>query len=357
MKITSKNLRCYTLLLILVLLASDKTRVLGFTTLPSSRSPLRSIFSSHHHSLNSAVTDLHESASIDSVQQDTSTSSSSTVTPGKTTKAQSDSQNIFGVVSDAFTGVVFSLLHAFDDCGIEDSSKNLRVLWVRALLNYREKIDDDIAATFLPPTTRGLVTSKSGAALLDPILKFAEWIQARTEFIDSSLDMFLSSPVCRDSKTDELRECNLVLFGAGYDTRALRYRHKHGGKINFIEVDLPNVVEGKAKLYEKFQQEQDPEWDLQNQGSKLIPFDLNECGGDDPTSIIDILRTQGGLKENVPTFLVSEAVLFYVNEDAVRNFMMDLFKFAKEGGNGKSPHAETLLCFTGKLDSFLNHFF
>ena len=347
MEIIRKNLRCYISLSILVLLAFKNNCVTSFTPSPLSRSTLQSDFSTHRHSLNSAVTDLNEPAITNSEQQDTSKLSSSTVTPGKTTKAQSDSQNIFGVLSDAFTGVVFSLLHAFDDCGIEDSSKNLRVLWVRALLNYRGKIQDDIAATFLPPTTRGLVTSESGAALLDPILKFAEWIQARTEFIDSSLDMFLSSPVCRDSKTDELRECNLVLFGAGYDTRALRYRHKHGGKIDFIEVDLPSVVEGKTKLYEKFQKEQDPDWDLQNRGSKLIPFDLNECGGDNPTSIIDVLRTQGKLKENVPTFLVSEAVLFYVNEDAVRNFMMDLFKFAKKGGNGESPHAETLLCFTG----------
>eukprot|EP00957_Ditylum_brightwellii_P156424 11905231-Ditylum_brightwellii.AAC.1 len=130
------------------------------------------------------------------------------------TEAQSDSQNLFGIASDAVTGVLFSLLHAFDDCGIADSSKNLRVLWVRALLNHKGKIKDEVAATFLPPTTRGLVTSDSGAQLLEPILKFAEWIQARTEFIDASLGNFLSSPVCKDPETGEALECNVVLFGA-----------------------------------------------------------------------------------------------------------------------------------------------
>jgi len=271
-----------------------------------------------------------------------------------TTEAQSDSQNIFGVVSDAVTGLLFSLLHAFDDCGIEDSSKNLRVLWVRALLNYRGQIKDDIAETFLPPTTRGLVTSDGGAALLNPILKFAEWIQARTEFIDESLDSFLSSPVCTDAGTGKALECNVVLFGAGYDTRALRYRHEHEGKINFIEVDLPSVVEGKSKLYEKFQREQDKDWDLEGRGSKLVPFDLNNCGGSSPVSLIDTLRDQGELKENIPTFLVWEAVLFYVNEDAVRNIMSELFAFAKKGGNGDGSRAETLLCFTGKSQAISN---
>ena len=106
------------------------------------------------------------------------------------------SQNVFGVVSDAVTGLIFSFLHAFDDCEIKDSSKNLRVLWVRALLNYKNKIDDPVAQELLPKTTRGLVTSKQGASVLDPILKFAEWIQSRTEFIDDGLNNFLSSPAC-----------------------------------------------------------------------------------------------------------------------------------------------------------------
>ena len=46
--------------------------------------------------------------------------------------------------------------------------------------------------------------------------------------------------------------------------------------------------------------------------------------------------------------MVWEAVLFYVDEDAVRNIMQELFNFCK-GGNGDGPRAETMLCFTGKL--------
>ena len=221
----------------------------------------------------------------------TETSTDSKPKAGGPSMSSADSQNVFGVVSDAATGLVFAFLHAFDDCGIQDSSKNLRVLWVRALLNFRGKIEDDVAEKLLPKSTRGLVTSETGASLLDPILKFAEWIQARTEFIDSALDNFLSSPACRDSSTDTDKACNVVLFGAGYDTRALRYRHKHSSKINFIEVDLPEVVEGKTKLYEKFKVENDPEWE---NTISLVPFNLNDCGGESPTSLIETLKEKGG---------------------------------------------------------------
>lgn len=270
-----------------------------------------------------------------------------------TSTSEAASQNIFGIFSDAATGAVFSLLHAFDDCGIEDSSKNLRVLWVRALLSFRGKIEDDVADKLLPSNTRGLVTSEWGANLLDPILPFAEWIESRTQFIDESLDSFLSNPLCTDSQTGTKLECQVVLLGAGYDTRALRYRHKHGNAVNFMEVDLPSVVEGKSKLYEKFQREQDPDWDIEKYGSTFIPFDLNDAGGSNPTSLIETLR-KSGLKKDVPTLLVSEAVLFYVNEDAIRNIMEDFTTFASEGGNGNSERAETLICFTDSLKPFVD---
>lgn len=265
------------------------------------------------------------------------------------TKSEADSQNVFGILSDTFTGLAFSLLHAFDPDPIGDSSKNLRVLWVRALLNQRGDIKDKVAETFLPPTTRGLVTTESGAALFNPIVKFTEWIQARTDFIDGSLEHFLSSPVCTN-EDGTTNECNIVLFGAGYDTRSLRFRHAHGDKINFFELDLPDVVEGKKKLYKKFQEENDPEWDLDGKGPKVVGFDLNDCGGDSPKGLLDVLRG-AGLKEGVPTLFVWEAVLFYVNEDAIRNIMRDLFDFCSPEGN---QGVESMLCMTDSLKPFVS---
>jgi len=276
--------------------------------------------------------------------------------PEKTTTSdavsQAASQNSLGVASDAVSGLIFSFLHAFDDCGIEDSSKNLRVLWVRALMAHRGMIKDDVAATLLPKSTRALVTSDAGSRLFNPIIQFTEWIQARTDFIDGSLDAYLSSPVCFDDKSKESLPCNVVLIGAGYDTRALRYRHANDHKINMMEVDLPKVTEGKRRLYKQFQEREDPDWDVEN-GVTLVPFDLNDCGGSVPKSLVKSLY-ENGLKKDVPTFFLFEAVLFYVNEDAIRNIFDELSAFAQPGGNGENEKAETLICFTDSLKPFVD---
>ena len=136
----------------------------------------------------------------------------------------------------------------------------------------------------------------------------------------------------------------MVLFGAGYDTRALRYRHAHDDKLQFIEVDLPDVVEGKKRLYQKFQRDNDPDWDFEGKGSNFVPFDLNQCGGSNPESLITVLKERGGLREDIPTLFVFEAVLFYVEEDAIRNIMGDLTTFMN---SWRERGAEALLCMTG----------
>jgi len=261
--------------------------------------------------------------------------------------SEASGQNVFGVLSDKVTGMAFDVLHAFDDDPIQDSSKNLRVLWVRALLNQKGLIDDPVAATFLPPTTRGLVTTDTGASLFNPIVQFTEWIQARTDFIEDAVQHFLSSPECSGDKDESSpKECNIVLFGAGYDTRAIRYRNAHGSKINFIEVDLPEVTGGKRKLYEKFQRTQDPDWNLGEQHN-LVPLDLNSCGDEDGVGLLDTLQKVGGLNKDLPTLFVWEAVLFYVNEDAVRNIMTELTDFT-------SSRTNSMLCFTDSLKPFVD---
>lgn len=106
---------------------------------------------------------------------------------------------------------------------VRDYSKNIRVLWARALLDPLDMIEDDIVSTFLPPTTRDIVTSKQGASLFQPIIKFTEWIQARTKFIDNGLNHFLTSPLCLSKVDGSSLFCNTILIGAGYDTRVLRF--------------------------------------------------------------------------------------------------------------------------------------
>ena len=142
---------------------------------------------------------------------------------------------------DALAEVTLGVLHAFDDKEVQDSSKNLQarcsrarsgaarwavdgpsacpartqVLWSRAVLAKNGELDDPIALQLLPKSTRGVVE----AGLFDFTSNFLEWVAARTVFLNEGTDAFLSSPSCSDGK-----DCQIVIFGAGFDTRSIRYQ-------------------------------------------------------------------------------------------------------------------------------------
>ena len=52
-----------------------------------------------------------------------------------------------------------TLLHAADDKAVQDSSKNLQVLWSRAVLAKNGELKDSVAFEMLPESTRGTVTA------------------------------------------------------------------------------------------------------------------------------------------------------------------------------------------------------
>ena len=125
--------------------------------------------------------------------------------------------------------MTFKLLYLGDDSGIRDSSKNLRVLWTRALLASMGYIKDDVAYELLPKLTRGVVGPASvplwGGTHPDVMGKL-DWIVNRTRFIDASLASFLA-------ETAEAPERQVIVIGAGYDTRCLRNRQ---AGVQFFEV-------------------------------------------------------------------------------------------------------------------------
>ena len=73
-----------------------------------------------------------------------------------------------------------------------------------------------------------------------------QWIRQRTEFIDGVLEGFLAA-----APAGEPVQC--VLIGAGYDTRALRFRRKD---LQFFEVDLPSVLPIKRAMSTRYLEEQ-----------------------------------------------------------------------------------------------------
>ncbi|KOO21085.1 hypothetical protein Ctob_001429 [Chrysochromulina tobinii] len=191
---------------------------------------------------------------------------------------------------DKIFETVFPLLYAFEPEGMLDSEKNLRVLWVRALLAAAGELEDDVAAELLPSATRWVVSAPLARTLWAPVLPKLAWIKQRTQFIDAALDDFLA----KTAATTPLERVQVVLIGSGYDTRALRYREAGA---RFFEVDLPSL---------------------------------------------EAL----GLDRRQPTLVVSEAVLFYLSPPAKRALLQDV-------GTVMTANAASALVLTDNLAPFV----
>jgi len=218
---------------------------------------------------------------------------------------------IMKVLDIAFE-IVFKLLYFTDDSGIRDSSKNLRVLWTRALLNSLGNVDDPIASELLPRKTR-FVVGKMLANLLwkrTPAVKKLDWIVDRTKFIDSQLDEFIQETInCASNR-------QVILIGSGYDTRSLRYAQSN---IDFYEVDIPEVISKKSVLTRQYIDKS-----ASSASVRFVPLDLNEVITKNK-SIVKVLEAEG-FQNDFPTMVISEAVLFYLIPEAVQKLISDLFK-------------------------------
>jgi len=183
-----------------------------------------------------------------------------------------------------------------------ESYKNLRVLWVRALLNSRKEIVDPVAYTMLPRGTRHVVSRfPSKLIFRGPVRKKLSWIKERTEFIDAAAERWIE---------ENPKDSQVVIVGAGYDTRAARIS-KLNPDLKFYEIDLPEVVETKAKLYaQTFRGQKSP--------STLISHDLKS-----PTPLLSVLPP--AFDKSLPTLFIIEAVMFYLPPPSITNLLKEVF--------------------------------
>ena len=208
--------------------------------------------------------------------------------PGGPPKKQRDETN---PVVDAAVDALFSLLYVGDDSGAADSSKNLRVLWTRAVLSGRGIIDDPQAFEWLPTNTRWLVSPENAKRLPESLIEKLEWIGSRTRFLDKAVDAFL----------DDYDSPQIVVVGAGYDTRCARY----GGRAKFFEVDLPSAVDAKKRILAK----RSPSITVEH-----LPLNLEDLKAG--PSLPERLTSTTSFDPQKPTLYVFEAVLFYLSPPA-----------------------------------------
>jgi methyltransferase (TIGR00027 family) len=211
----------------------------------------------------------------------------------------------------------FPLLYAFEPEGMLDSEKNLRVLWVRALLAAAGELDDAVASALLPSASRWIVSPPLARTLWAPALPKLEWITQRTAFIDRAVDSFVGAHA-------DAGGAQIVLVGAGYDTRALRYR---SSGCDFFEVDLPDVVAVKAKLRARYLADAEPDGAARAAAAeeRCLGVDLNEAAG----SVVERLG-ECGLRTDAPTLVVVEAVLFYLAPPAKERLLAEVARLLRD---------------------------
>jgi methyltransferase (TIGR00027 family) len=136
----------------------------------------------------------------------------------------------------------------------------------------------------------------------------AEWrvsgyfyINARTKYIDSLLEEAIGKGARQ-----------VVVMGAGYDSRAYRFHSKYPD-VTFFEVDLPDTQKRKQRLVAEILG-QAPVW------VHYAPIDFNT------QTLIDVL-SKAGYSKDLKTFFIWEGVTMYVDAAGVD----DTLKFIAEG--------------------------
>src|SRR5947208_6217064 len=121
---------------------------------------------------------------------------------------------------------------------------------------------------------------------------FLEWITARTKFFDDA--------VVRARETDVHQ---IVLLGAGYDGRSLRFRTPGA---RFFEVDHPTTQADKRRRLSEI--------DASIDGIAFVPADFTQ------SHLADGL-TDAGFDRTQRSFFMCEGVLRYLPEDAFRSVL------------------------------------
>lgn len=242
------------------------------------------------------------------------------------------------------------LLHWNDQYRPPDSQKSLMCLWWKALIAFdlstaswqSSPIPNDnqhqLAYQLLPRSSRWILKI---AHRVFPRLHHAN-VEIRTVFLNRAIANIVQEQRRRDETNKDFktkRKIRLIYLGAGYDVRSI-YLQQHGLIDQAIELDLPNVIEAKRKLFTapRFRTYCPPE-----QLPSFFPVDLNDL--DQVRTILEgILAIESCEWYNV---LLFEGVMIYLQPGVPH----DLLKVCSDALRATNGDAEGMLCFADRLEN------
>lgn len=140
--------------------------------------------------------------------------------------------------------------------------------------------------------------------------------------------------------------CQLLVLGCGYDTLGLNSCEKYGSRLNVFEVDFHSVIQKKAYAIENDNHLNAPLFHHRSQkfsndnhlvsaieahqygyrigGIRYITADLR-----DSSSVIDMLRL-AEFDTSLPTFILTECVLVYMQKSLAEKLVCDISNFVQE---------------------------
>lgn len=168
--------------------------------------------------------------------------------------------------------------------------------------------DDRIALILLPDFWRLLLRIPYAGRLLLRIFTargIYEYVIARTKYIDA---------VFREALAERFSQ--ILLFGAGFDTRALRFRDEAGGTTIF-ELDAPITQEAKLGQYQKRHLDVPA-------NVVFVPIDFDR-------ESLPVKLDQAGFKSGEKTLFILEGVLEYLEPESVDQTFRTIQELAGPG--------------------------
>jgi methyltransferase (TIGR00027 family) len=160
-------------------------------------------------------------------------------------------------------------------------------------------VDDPYARFFLGPLMRAALAALEATGRLGELAEeyspgLVAYVLARHRFMDDALSAALAAK----------RVSQVVLLGAGYDTRAHRFAHLLDGRPVF-ELDFPATSRRKRQIAEE-------------RSKELPAADIRRVEIDFLTETIDGVLERAGFRRGEPTFVVWEGVSMYLTRAAVK---------------------------------------
>ena len=167
---------------------------------------------------------------------------------------------------------------------------------------------DDIALLLVPTPIRLLLHITPMRKVISRFLApkgIYEYTIARTKYIDS---------VIKDALADRFDQ--ILIFGAGFDTRGLRFR-KEAATTTIFELDVPVTQTAKIRQYEKRRLSVP-------KNVVFVPIDFD-------TDLLLPKLEDAGFSRNVRSLYVLEGVLMYLQPQSAHLTLVDIAKSAGAG--------------------------